>query len=222
MARTGNDKMDQLLKRLFLWLFVMVLLASCAKYSNRDDWQAFDHFKELDQKGFPVDCEALVRTTITKERFSRGRVVWKDNLVTYLYESGYTFSQCTAEIASFVDAYCEPMTGSVVDMALQRRRAAFPGELYLKTCSSHYRAALADISFRYSLPSEESPYISLEDNGVLLSPGSIFQVEFGEKVEGLLWFVTVATPEDEWTLFYGNKDQWEAAKAELATALAQA
>ncbi|MDQ2078541.1 hypothetical protein [Marinimicrobium sp. ABcell2] len=192
-----------------------VSLVACSDYtSDADDWDAFEHFAKQDRKGERINCGALIDTRVKKRL---GREQWTDNLIDYLYQSDYSFSQCEREIDEFVHAFCERRTRSAVDRATSG--GGVVGQVYRDVCDAQFRSALSEISYRYMLPEVEGGILRLEDNGVILAPSSVRNIEFGQTIRDALWYIAIVTDDRKHWLYYGNSAQWETAKSELATVL---
>lgn len=191
-------------------------LIACSDTSDPDDWAAFERFAKKDRQGEKIDCSALINTRIEKGISGMSGHQWTDDLVDYIYESGYSFLQCQQEIDQFVNAFCDRNTPSAVASFMDETTGNTPGRTYEQTCTKQFRSALSQISYRYEIPESKGGILRLEDNGVMLFPSSITSIEFGQVISDALWYIKIITDNDKHRLYYGDKAQWEAAKSELA------
>lgn len=201
-------------------LSIVVLLGALggiAYYANsgNSEWAEFEVYSSADKEGKAFLCSDLIKTTVR-----RGGVgsQYSDDVIDYIYHSGYKFEACSAEIESLIKIQCE----SSISAAMNRIESGVSYWLGTKSerfCSDLFKEKISQLNASYQLPTDSSPFLLLTTSKetFLVNPYEISGVSFKENISSMLWVAEVETAQKVYRLLFSNKKQWEAAQAEFKT-----
>lgn len=200
----------------FFVLFFTALTVGCSNYLSSDDWGIFTDLHNKDLQGETVGCKTLTSSTVVQEpnRTFGSPIVY--DVLDYMFNNDVSFNQCRDMLDNVISKYCERRVSSAYDSIIKRKNHNYNVSSKAKYfCSDTLRERLV-VNFRYSLPSKDNMFITLEDIGVMIKPSSISKIDFGSHEEFNLNYLSLYTEDGGYKLMFSDIDLFEKAKADFA------